>query len=144
MSRRAAHRHDPARRRLAAVCLVSTAVLAGCGGGASPTGAAGPGASDQARIAAALRVVAQGCSTPARAGDRARQVAVTAAARTLVGFQRRYPDQRFRLEAGGEEGRMLSVLLVARYEARRCAPIVRVIDRALPVRVRAALPPPTR
>jgi len=36
---------------------------------------------------------------------------------------------------------MLSVLLIARSEARRCSPAaVRMIDRALPPRVRAALP----
>lgn len=132
------------RARVGLLSLVAVGVLtAACASSAKHSVPASPSRQDKAQIAGALRTIDVGCATGRRVGDRRPPRRVVSSARTLVGLARRYPRQRFRLEAGGEEGNMLSVLLVARDEARRCSPpAVAVIDRALPPRIRAALPAP--
>jgi len=131
---------------LAGLALVTVAVLtAGCASSAKHSTPAAPIGQDKAQIAGALQTIDVGCATGRGVGERRAPRGVASAARTLVGLARRYPRQRFRLEAGGEEGNMLSVLLVARDAARRCSPpAVAVIDRALPPRIRAALPAPSQ
>jgi len=133
-------------RRLAVVSLVAVAALtAACASSAKHSAPATPSRQDKEQIDGALRTIDVGCRTRRGIADRRRGGRVVSAAKTLVGLARRYPRQRFRLEDGGEEGNMLSVLLVARDEARRCSPpAVAVIDRALPPHIRAALPAPDR
>lgn len=127
---------------MAAVLLA--AGLAACGSGArggSPAGRAaapGPTASERQAIHAELERVTRACSAKGRgrAGG-----ATTKDVERLLAFRRRYPAQRFALEAGGETGTMLSVLLIARAALVRCSPAgVEAIDRVLPARIRNALP----
>lgn len=135
-------KRTPGRRgAFAIVALLSVALAAACGAGGGSTPArpqAGrpvpPG--DLLRIRRDLALTGRACARPRPTAQAKRAPAAT---RELVWFARRYPTQRFKLEGGGEDARMLSVLLVARSELG-CAPrLVRAIDRALPATVRRAV-----
>lgn len=86
-----------------------------------------------------LDTIARTCRQGRRGPRSGRAPAV---AERLVALSRRYPRARFSIEPGGERGSMLSVLLVARAELVPCSAAgVAAIDRALPRRIRRALPP---
>lgn len=136
------------------VALIATALLIGVSacGGRSPQSSPGRGATarqassggptggEKRAISAALTVSASACRKGAPASYRG-QGRVGSAVATLVRFYRKYPTQAFQIpEAGAESAHMLSVVLVARSELRRCAPrAVTIIDKALPADVRSAV-----
>lgn len=118
-----------------ALAAAALAAASGCGATRAPQpDRVGPG--EVAVINRALAALDGPC--PASTSQRAE-----AAVDRLLALARRHPTARFTLAPGGEEGRMLSVLLVARYQQRLCqGPALTALDDALPARIRQALQHP--
>lgn len=116
----------------------SVTALSGCGAARSPQ----PDRVGPSEVAVINQALADLDGPCAPSGSR-RAARARSAVDRLVVLARRHPTARFTLAPGDEEGRMLSVLLVARYQQRLCrGPVLLALDDALPTRVRQALQHP--